>query len=178
MADNNFRSYRGRDAGAPIDAQTDDPLAELARLIGQNEPARESGRAARHQEPALDWPAQDDDGARYADDNRYAAQADDTAYDDRYEAPPADEFLPDEEGGPESQSGTRSSALATRLNGARYFARDYYVPPEQSRFREVQQPRAATDRGLPAFAPEAQVDRYQYDEAVDDQEYALDEEQE
>jgi hypothetical protein len=43
MADNNFRSYRGRDAVAPAGAQTDDPLAELARLIGQSEPARTAG---------------------------------------------------------------------------------------------------------------------------------------
>lgn len=179
MADNNFRSHRGRDAGVPIDPQTDDPLAELARLIGQSEPARELGRVPRQQEPALDWPAQEGEGARYPDEDRYAAQAGaedyDAAYDDRYEVQPADEFLPDEEGAPEPRSGVRTSALATRLNGARDFARDYYVPPEQSRYREVQQSRANADREPPAFQADARVERYQYDEAVDDQDYALDE---
>ena len=53
MADDNFRSNRSRDAmaprsaGAPARGQVDDPLAELARLIGQSEPASDFGRDAR-----------------------------------------------------------------------------------------------------------------------------------
>ncbi len=80
MADNNFRSYRGRDSLAPDDANSParegaaDPLAELARLIGQTDPHGERGRyddAA----PDRDRPADD-----YADQyNRVQ---------DRYVQPP------------------------------------------------------------------------------------------
>ncbi len=43
MADNTFRSYRRdpiapRGAGTPARGPLDDPLAELARLIGQSDP--------------------------------------------------------------------------------------------------------------------------------------------
>lgn len=47
MADNNFRSFRGRQApaperaGAPAAGGANDPLAELARLIGQSDPYAE-----------------------------------------------------------------------------------------------------------------------------------------
>src|SRR5208282_1065748 len=84
MADNNFRAYRSRDAVAPEDADpvareaVRDPLAELARLIGQSDPVGEFGRNARQSStdsfddaaPAagLDWAA--DDG--YAEPNQYA----------------------------------------------------------------------------------------------------------
>ena len=52
MADDNFRSNRNRDAmaprsaGAPARGQADDPLAELARLIGQSELEGDFGRDA------------------------------------------------------------------------------------------------------------------------------------
>jgi len=188
MADDNFRSYRGRGAGAPAGAPIDDPLAELARLIGQSDPARDTGRDmgrdARHgavpsfnepsDEPSLDWAAQDGDVASYDDADRYVGQAgaepDETAYDDRYEAP--DDQLA------EPPSGRHGSALSTRLNGARDFARDYYAPPEESRFQEMRETRAMANRQAPAFPPEARVDRYQFDDAADDQADAVDEYQE
>ena len=79
MADDNFRSYRSRDplprdeadraAGDPAD-----PLAELARLIGQTDPYAEahrnethtSGRAdaAAPQESEQDWAADEDSRGR------------------------------------------------------------------------------------------------------------------
>ena len=80
MADNNFRSYRGRDSLAPDDVNSParegaaDPLAELARLIGQTDPHGERGRY-EGDAPGRDWPADD-----YADhDNRVQ---------DRYVQPP------------------------------------------------------------------------------------------
>jgi hypothetical protein len=60
MADDNFRAYRSRDAGArdDIDAHAPDsvrdPLAELARLIGQADPASEYDRSSGR-EPALQY---------------------------------------------------------------------------------------------------------------------------
>ena len=89
MADNNFRSDRSRDplahrsADAPAREAVDDPLAELARLIGQSatmmtttdtlSPSRDYAAPAGH----ADWAA----------DDRYAEQSDvdQEAYDQRYE---------------------------------------------------------------------------------------------
>ena len=81
MADNNFRSYRGRDAGAPPRSQPDDPLAELARLIGQSEPATDYDRDARGG-PSFDQPARDLD---WAAEDRYAQQREPAEAD--YDAP-------------------------------------------------------------------------------------------
>ncbi len=80
MADKNFRSYSDRDSLAPGDVNSParegatDPLAELARLIGQTDPHGERGRC-EGDAPGRDWPADD-----YADhDNRQQ---------DRYVQPP------------------------------------------------------------------------------------------
>ena len=80
MADKNFRSYSDRDSLAPGDVNSParegaaDPLAELARLIGQTDPHGERGRY-EGDAPSRDWPADD-----YADhDNRQQ---------DRYVQPP------------------------------------------------------------------------------------------
>ena len=72
MADNNFRSYRSRDAGARdarLRANGDDPLAELARLIGQSDPASDYGRdATRRGLRSISLPG----GLDWAADERYA----------------------------------------------------------------------------------------------------------
>ncbi len=83
MADNNFRSYRGRDAGARerASADRDDPLAELARLIGQSEPASDYDRDTRGG-PSFDQPAGDLD---WAAEDRYAQQNEPAEAD--YDAP-------------------------------------------------------------------------------------------
>ena len=56
MAESNHRSYRGLAAGLKREtssrAPADDPLAELARLIGQSVPMSESARDARPATPA------------------------------------------------------------------------------------------------------------------------------
>jgi hypothetical protein len=64
MADNNRRPYQTRDMGpqrsseAPARPQTDDPLAELARLIGQKGPINDPGRDGRNNDERSD-PARD-----------------------------------------------------------------------------------------------------------------------
>ena len=102
MADNSFRSYGSREAAARDEFDPNapesagDPLAELARLIGQSD---NYGRQERHSvahasaesaEPGLDWAADADDD--YAADPDYAAQpqypAQHTPAADRYYAPP------------------------------------------------------------------------------------------
>ena len=90
MADNVFRSYRSRDSIAreDIDSAGDDagdPLAELARLIGQSDPRSE----ARHERYAADAP---DDAAApgldWAADESYPPEH--AREDDRYASPLAD----------------------------------------------------------------------------------------
>ncbi len=197
MADNNFRSYPHRAAGALTRAQQDDPLAELARLIGQADPEADSRPDPRGPAPAddeqaadPDWAADDRDSVRHPESDRYAAAAAtedyDPAYDDRYQQPrgaalesyrPGDSAYGDHAG----EAGARPApALSARLNGGRDFARDYYVPPEQSRFRETTDPQGTSNPPVPAFHPQSPPDeRFEFDDlsddASDDRAYAADE---
>lgn len=81
MADNNFRAYRSRDTAARdgIDAHAPDsvrdPLAELARLIGQADPAEDYDRSSGR-EPALQY----EDAAPVAPSQNWAA---DETYDEQ-----------------------------------------------------------------------------------------------
>jgi hypothetical protein len=127
MADNNFRNDRGRDPPAWDDSRqaASDPLAELARLIGQGDAYPEAERrddyrddhnARRSREaapaPSLDWAAED----------RYAAH--DSRADDRY-APPAaasrQSYAPQERGyeneEPAGEDGRYFSGPAATFNG-------------------------------------------------------------
>jgi hypothetical protein len=175
MADNNFRPYRSRDplpprgADAPARAQSGDPLAELARLIGQSGPVNDYGRDAQHgpapalEEPAaggLDWAADD----RYAEPNEPADDGYGARYDERY-AP--------------ARSEPQFSEPAPRLNGPRESTRGYAAPPPApARYRDPQQPPEPLGRQLPAFLPRARDERYDYDDQsqddADDQAYAAD----
>jgi hypothetical protein len=85
MPDDNFRAFRSREPLPRDDDQlageASDPLAELARLIGQTDPYVEAQRAGGHSEPQLedhpepseDWAAEEEQGYEegHADD-RYA----------------------------------------------------------------------------------------------------------
>ncbi|MGB7034623.1 MAG: hypothetical protein WBD71_03775, partial [Xanthobacteraceae bacterium] len=187
MADNNFRSYPNRAAGALTRAQQDDPLAELARLIGQTDADADSrpdprGPTPAYDEPAAnpDWAADDRNGARHPEDDRYAAPAAtedyDAAYDDRYQQPrgaPLDSYRPggpaydDQEGA--GGGGKPASALSTRLNGGRDFAREYYVQPEQSRSDETTDSHGASETRLPAVPAQSLPDaRFEFDDLSDE----------
>src|SRR5665213_4130427 len=95
MADDHTqRPYRSNGpAGAPGGGQGgNDPLAELARLIGQNDPFSQFGRdgacrvaAPEPVEPAPEWNAQPEEFGQPA----AAPQTPDLAAHDYYNAPPA-----------------------------------------------------------------------------------------
>ena len=208
MADNDYRSFRSRDgvaarADAPARGQPDDPLAELARLIGQSDPADDIGRDTRrgsapaYDEPAAgtDWPADDryaaqnqvaQDGYGAAGDQRYEDSYDAQAeprFDERYDAPRMTDPHPAYRPAPAARDAAYEPALpgrsvepAPRLNGLRQDARGYAL---------AEQPRPAGDRErpdqsgelLPAFPPRSREVRYEYDdepqEASDEQDYAM-----
>ena len=79
MTDNTYRTSR-RDAGAPGGQQFEDPLAELARLIGQTPPAGSTAdHAPQAQQTPQQYPPQQTDAPpldAWADDPRYAQQYD------------------------------------------------------------------------------------------------------
>jgi hypothetical protein len=88
MADNIFRSLRGRDAAEREEydprADASDPLAELARLIGQSLPRGETRDEQYTADPAGDPAAE---GLDWAADEGYAPQRD---WDEGRQAPLAD----------------------------------------------------------------------------------------
>ncbi|MGB6653322.1 MAG: hypothetical protein WBE64_14305, partial [Xanthobacteraceae bacterium] len=180
MADNNFRSYRGRDGGGPARAQPDDPLAELARLIGQSEPARDYDRDTRSG-PTLDQPA---GGLDWAADDRYAQQSEpaaedyDAAPDERAAPAPQADFLPTFRPGPPSYVNADEApaehaypAPSRSLNGAR----DHALP-ERIRFHDEPPPAQSLSRQPPGFLSQPFDDRdYDDPEQQDaaDEAYAL-----
>src|SRR5579885_3871426 len=113
MADNDFRSFRSREPATQNSAQGGardrgygaqtpprgplaDPLAEIARLIGQREPAHNPDRGTRHHSsppltdapPAQEWV--DDRYAGASDQGHYAEQ---TQHDDQYQERSHDEQI-------------------------------------------------------------------------------------
>ena len=115
MADNGSRSYRGdqysRDGGARQDAGESDPLAELARLIGQSEGYGGANRAnaQTYDEttplPELDWAAGDQHYAQHdaGAGNGYAAPPAADQYRDERASPPR--YTPPAGFGEQPQSG-------------------------------------------------------------------------
>jgi hypothetical protein len=173
MADSNFRSYRSHDPlarpgeRAPASAQIADPLAELARLIGQTDAADGFGRgaggaadpAAYEPEPAADqdWAANDRyaEGTEPARETYGAGYQEAERYEEEFVAPPREPFP------------------APRLNGGGDDSRRY--APPQPRARDDVAP--AQEFQIPAFLPRGHEDRYEYDEeqsGSDDQAYASD----
>lgn len=198
MADDTFRSYRNRDAAAPRSAgaaerwQSDDPLAELARLIGQSEPMPD--RRPPQRAPALDDSAQRDDWAAqdgYADDSypddRYGGQA--VPADENYDAGDDADYEPPRQADvrPSYRAGARlqdrdyepqiaDPASAPRSNGSGAYVRDLAVSA-QPRYRDMQEPAENTGRKLSAVPPRFPDEIHDHDDAAqdvaDDPAYAL-----
>jgi cell division septation protein DedD len=192
MADSNFRASRSRDPIARDDVDpigNSDPLAELARLIGQGDRTNEferdprqdsrQGAVATLEQPAgdRDWAA--DDG--YAEQDQYAEdgyaqpqhpqpQPDDRGY-GRYER--------DEERAPPPPA-ARYSEPAPTYDDPRYADDDRYQEREQDREPQRSQERApdtryrdnpprSGGRQLPSLAPQSYDDEeYESDEHWDD----------
>jgi len=154
MADNNFRSSRGRDSLAADDVNSParegaaDPLAELARLIGQTDPHGERGR---YQDGAAgrDWPADD-----YADQYNRAQ--------DSYVQPPLPPLPADpypsrapQPSGYENEPVASSqyfSGPAAKFSGFRQDGSDY-VPVDDAQYDP--EPTSLSPGRVPGFAAAA-----------------------
>jgi len=210
MAENTFRSYRNRE---PVNREPmgrgdvdptardagGDPLAELARLIGQSDPNAGYGRDAGHsapetfddaeQAPGLDWAANEggaeqDHRQDQRQDQRYAEPA---RAEDRYVPPPLAAsyppyasnagYSPPEPGyAEEPQPADQYSGPAPSVKGLREDARDYAVA--QDAHLDDQEPPISHGRQAPAFAPQSQSGPYAINDRArddaDDQSYASD----
>lgn len=150
MADNNFRSYRGRQIPASERAGAtatggNDPLAELARLIGQSDPYAErqydpqGWRHPAEEEPAHghEWAGEEEIEQAYAAEGRYAqapampratplrdyvSQSDEREYE---QEPPVDQYYSGPSG---SYVGYQDSADAQGLHEQRQSREDRPVP--------------------------------------------------
>jgi hypothetical protein len=185
MADNNFRAYRSRDTVArdEIDANAPDsvrdPLAELARLIGQADPVSEFSRNARREPvqqyddtapavPAQEWAAEEghDEQNQYAEDS-YAPPP----LDDAYPPPRDDSRYRDDE--------TREPPLDDRYSEPAddFVAPRAREPAYEESYRDEDAPALPGGRRLPAL--QSDDDEYQDDEQwqdeSDDRPYASDE---
>jgi len=185
MADSSFRSYRGRDTAArdEIDANAPaavrDPLAELARLIGQSDPANEFSRDPRRQPAsqydnpvpagaAADWSAEQ----TYADEDQYAEEG--------YAEPqPVNPYPP----APKLPRYARDDARVPALDNRYSEPEDGYAAPVgrepeyEDSYRNEVPPVLPRGYRLPALAPQSDDD-YQDDEQrqdeSEDQSYAPD----
>ena len=175
MADNNFRSYRSHDPlarpgdRAPVRGQTADPLADLARLIGQSNPVDEFGRGAPVEPDRGVYDPEPTVSPDWVEDERYAAaneparevynggyQDDAERYEESFDPPPID------------------PVPMRRLDSGRDDARRYAAPPPHPR-DEMLRPQ---DQPLPSFLPRVRDDRYDYadqeEDGAGDQSYAPD----
>jgi len=156
MAENDHRSYRDpprwRSAEEAPRAQADDPLAELARLIGQSVPMNKLGRDRR---PAAPESADDrrDEAERAASDPALD-EVPRAPTDDRYSTPKDEQYVRDVD--PDYRRGREE-----RYEPA---ARENPVPPSRgSRFR--QEPDFAMEPARDAA--DGEVDEAAYQETAD-----------
>jgi hypothetical protein len=184
MADNNFRPFRSRDTLArdDVDPTSDaarDPLAELARIIGQSNRVNDFGRDPRHNvvqtldEPLpaadRDWPA--DDGYAEPDaPEQYSEQHPDQYAEENYVQPRLPEPHPaDRAGDRYDRDDERAPSIASQYSEP---AEPYDDPHDDesafdARYRNEDPPRPAGRQ--PALAPQSHDDEYDAEDQWDDQ---------
>jgi hypothetical protein len=180
MADNNFRTYRGRvgvarddiDANAPDSVR--DPLAELARLIGQADPAAEYDRepALQYEDaapvaPGQTWPAEE----TYQEQPQYAEQD----YEQPADPHPALRDYPSYQDNPQPRFDDHYSEQAGHYDQAPRHEAAY-----DDRYAEDELPPLPRGPQLPALAPQQSYedeyqDEGQWQDEHGDHAYATDE---
>ena len=175
MADNNFRAYRSRDGverddiDAHVPDAVRDPLAELARLIGQADPDAEYDRVSQH-EPALqyqdaapvapgqDWAA----GDGYDDQSQYSEQG----YEHPAEPHPALRDYPSYQDRQQPQYDDRYSEPADHYSqsGRHDVQSGRHDAVYDDRYADDELPPLPHGRNLPALAPQQSYDDEYQDE--------------
>ncbi len=185
MADNNFRPFRSRDSltREDVDPTSDaarDPLAELARIIGQSNRVNDFDRDPRNRDPRHD-------AAETLHEPLPAIAERDWSADDGYAEPDAPDQYPDqyaEENDvqprlPESYPADRAYERHDRDDArAPSIASQYSEPAEpyddphddetayDARYRDEEPPRPAGRQ--PALAPQSYDDEYEAEDQWDD----------
>jgi hypothetical protein len=180
MADNTYRNFRSRDTSSRGNAGrdvADDPLAELARLIGQSDPAGERGREGWRSDTQSDAPAAEIDWAadesyadqRYPASDSYPSQRAADTYpsqwaDDPFPPlPPAPQLPRDDDY--YDDRGSSQFPTAPRLHGG--VSEDALARAISSDDR-YDVDRHPDDRQTPSFMADHRVDSYRDDEGHDD----------
>jgi hypothetical protein len=194
MADDNFRTFRSREplAREDVDPTSDaarDPLAELARIIGQSNRVNQFDRDARHNPvETLDEPLPVPADRDWAADDRYAAaDAPDQYAEGSYVQPrlpepdpdPSDRavarYQDDDERAPsiaahyaEPAAGHDDDARGDERD-TRYLGDDPHdARPYDERYRDDDAPLPSVVRQPAALAPRTSDDEYETDEQWDD----------
>jgi SPOR domain len=171
MADDRLRAQRPneRRGGRPADDSSGDPLAELARLIGQSDPFTDHGRrdgrdsAPRNSKPSSDWrrtaasmaPYDSSDEPARASSRSEQRFAEQDSYRDSYRQDPY--RAPEEE----PRHDPRYEERPSQYRREPHFADDEYHP------REDERAYAAQEQGSTYFEDDAPLSA-QEDDAYDD----------
>jgi SPOR domain len=176
MADNTYRNFRSRDTSSRGNAGrdvADDPLAELARLIGQSDPAGERGREGWRSDtysdapPAaeMDWAADESYAdQRYQAADSYPSQRAADSYpaaDPFPPLPPAPQLPRDDY---YDDRGSSQFPTAPRLHSVSEDALARAISSDE-RYDD----RHPDDRQTPSFMADHRVDSYRDDERYDDE---------
>jgi SPOR domain len=181
MADSNFRPFRSRDSLAredvdPTSDATRDPLAELARIIGQSNRANQFDRDPRHETvQTLDEPLPAPAERDWAADDGYAEPDAPEQYSDQYaEENYVQPRLPDPYPADRAQTrygrdDERAPSIASQYSEP---AEPYDDPHDDesgydTRYRDEDPPRPASRQ--PALAPQSHDDEYETEDQWDDQ---------
>src|SRR5580704_11662439 len=181
MADSNFRPFRNRDSLAreDVDPTSDaarDPLAELARIIGQSNRVNQFDRDPRRNDvETLDEPLPAPVERNWAADDGYAEPDAPEQYPDQYaEENYVQPRLPDpypSERAPEryDRDDERVPSIASQYSEP---AEGYDDPHDDEsaydpRYRDQDPPRSAVRQ--PALAPQSHDDEYEAEDQWDDQ---------
>lgn len=190
MADSNFRPFRSRDPRAreDVDPTSDaarDPLAELARIIGQSDRANQFDRAPRHDPsheavqtldeplPAADrdWPA-DDGYPEPGAPEQYPEQHPDQYAEENYVQPRLPEPYPSERAQERHERYDRDDQRAPSIASQYSEPAEGYDDPHDdetaydARYRDEDPPRSAGRQ--PALAPQSHDDEYEAEDQWDD----------
>ena len=182
MADNNFRPFRSRDSLAredvdPTSGAARDPLAELARIIGQSDRVNQFDRAPKHDPrhnvvETLDEPLPASADRDWVADDRYAEpDAPDQYAEENYVQPRLPDPYPSERA---HERYDRDDERVPSITSQYSEPAEHYDDPHDdesahdARYREEDAPPPRPAGRQPALAPQSNDDEYEAEDQWDD----------